>query len=175
MNEIAAFDEKTRDHMLSNRNEATVQVRDVSIAYTSRRSGRHVAISDVSFDVLEGELVCIVGPSGCGKTSLIKAVAGLRSIEHGEIDVRVRRGETPIGFVFQGSSLFPWRTVIANAAYGAESAGMSRQVAYKQAREALQLVGLPGTKRTFPGSFRAECSSGLILPAPSRRIPPCCC
>jgi len=47
----------------------------------------HLAISDATFDVLPGELVCLVGPSGCGKSTLLKILAGLHSADGGTVRI----------------------------------------------------------------------------------------
>ena len=72
-----------------------------------------LALCNVVFRVLPGELVAIVGPSGCGKTTLLNIVAGLDSDFIGRVDLG--RGAAPkIGYVFQNARLFPWCTVREN-------------------------------------------------------------
>src|SRR5260370_41557879 len=76
------------------------------------------ALTQVSFDVGQGEFVSLVGPSGCGKTTLMRILAGLVGGYSGSVSVggRIVHGPTPeIGVVFQDANLMPWRTVLAHA------------------------------------------------------------
>ena len=71
--------------------------------------GTH-ALDDVSFDVNEGEFVTIVGPSGCGKSTILKIASGLLKHTDGSYDL----ADDNLGYVFQDSTLLPWRTVLKN-------------------------------------------------------------
>src|SRR5258708_32565804 len=84
----------------------------VLIADVSQQFGTVPALSDVSLTVRQGEFVCLVGPSGCGKTSLLRILAGLAQPTSGSVAVAGR-----VATLFQGPSLFPWRTAIDNGAY----------------------------------------------------------
>jgi len=80
----------------------------------------------VSLDMPSGELFFLLGPSGCGKTTLLRAIAGLESIDSGRIlfdgedvaDVPAHRRNTAM--VFQGYALWPHMTVARNVAFGLE-------------------------------------------------------
>ena len=74
----------------------------------------HVVFDEVSFDIHRREFVTIIGPSGCGKSTFIRIAAGLDDCSGGEIllDGKPIHGPGPDrGMVFQGYTLFPWRTV----------------------------------------------------------------
>lgn len=89
----------------------------IAIRNVVKRYGKKTAVSGVTFAVEPGEFFALLGPSGCGKTTLLRAVAGLESIEGGEIAfgerVMSRPGQTidpferKIGFVFQDLALWP--------------------------------------------------------------------
>lgn len=89
----------------------------IAIRNAVKRYGKKTAVSGVTFAVEPGEFFALLGPSGCGKTTLLRAVAGLESIEGGEIAfgerVMSRPGQTidpferKIGFVFQDLALWP--------------------------------------------------------------------
>jgi len=83
--------------------------------------GRRPVLEDVSFDVAQHELVCVVGQSGCGKTTLLRIMAGLLQPLSGAVlvDGEVVAGPSPrTAMVFQHFGLFPWKSVRANIAYG---------------------------------------------------------
>ena len=85
----------------------------------------HLAISDATFDVMPGELACLVGPSGCGKSTLLKILAGLHPHDAGT--VKIGSDEAPfdpgrdIGMVFQQPLLLKWRRILDNVLLPPES------------------------------------------------------
>src|SRR5690606_16695280 len=101
----------------ASRMSAFIQLAGVRKVY---RRGREefLAVSDVTFDVAEGELVSLVGPSGCGKTTVLKILAGLHPADAGT--VRIGGPEHPfdpgrdVGMVFQQPLLLKWRRIIDN-------------------------------------------------------------
>jgi NitT/TauT family transport system ATP-binding protein len=97
--------------------EPRISVRNATKIYEAK-TGRVRALEDLSFDVADGEFVCVLGPSGCGKTTLLWAMAGLHALSRGEIAVEGTpvRGPRPreIGMVFQDANLLPWRNLRQN-------------------------------------------------------------
>ena len=61
-----------------------VDVQNISLTYHSP-DGETEALSDVSFNISEGEFVSIVGPSGCGKSTLLSVIAGLEQPTSGKV------------------------------------------------------------------------------------------
>jgi NitT/TauT family transport system ATP-binding protein len=114
----------------------------------------HLAISDASFDVLPGELACLVGPSGCGKTTLLKILAGLHPHDAGTVKI----GSTAVpfdpskdvGMVFQQPLLLKWRTILDNVLLPAEILGLPVEASRARARDLLALVGLAGAEDKRP-------------------------
>jgi len=107
-----------------------------------------VAIEDVSFELRPKEFVSVVGPSGCGKTTLLRMAAGMLRPTAGGLHFAEGDQHGSTGFVFQHASLFPWRTVTQNVAYGLELARNRRRVklsragAQQRVHELLELVRL---------------------------------
>lgn len=124
---------------------------------TRRFSGSAEPIlQDLSFDIAPGEFVTVIGPSGCGKTTLLRIVGGLLSPTSGEVYVAGQESlgpSTDKAIVFQHFNLFPWRTVLANAAYGLEIQGLPKEVRTQRATEYLRLLGLAGYENYFPGQL----------------------
>ena len=111
------------------------------------------ALEGVTFDVADGEFVCIVGPSGCGKTTLFRIIAGLEPATTGQVvldGARVTSPSTDLGLVFQEYHLFPWRTVAGNVGFGLERDGVATTERERRVRELLELVGLDGFADAYP-------------------------
>ncbi len=114
---------------------------------------QHTVFDHVSLDVHRREFVTIIGPSGCGKSTFIRIAAGLDEATSGEIllDGQPISGPGPDrGMVFQGYTLFPWRTVKENVMFGLEMQGKDRTTAEATAREWLEMVGLSRFEESYP-------------------------
>ena len=126
-----------------------VQVKSIKKVYP----GGVEALSDISLDFPTGKLTTLLGPSGCGKTTLLKIIAGLLQPSSGEVmvDGRPITGPGPErAFVFQDFALMPWATVIRNAAFGLELAGVNRSEREAVAEKYLNTVGLKGFENKYP-------------------------
>jgi NitT/TauT family transport system ATP-binding protein len=130
-----------------------IRLRNLRKVYRSRDQ-EFLAVSDVTMDVQEGELISLVGPSGCGKTTVLKILAGLHDADGGTIQIGNAR--TPfdpardIGMVFQQALLLKWRTVLDNVLLPAEIVGLPIKAARSRARDLLNLVGLAGYEDKYP-------------------------
>ena len=125
----------------------------------SKSFGNFVAIKDVTFNIYEGELVCILGPSGCGKTTLIRAIAGLDVQNSGTI-VQSNRDVSSLppdqrdyGIVFQTYALFPNLTVKKNISYGLETRNTSAQKIEGRVSELLKLTDLNKHANKYPAQL----------------------
>lgn len=109
------------------------------------------ALKSVSFSVSQGEFVCVVGPSGCGKTTLLRIVAGLISKTSGELYFKPQiNGKPQTSMVFQNQGLFPWMTVLKNAALGLEMQGMEKIQRESVTTTFLEKIGLKNFLDTYP-------------------------
>ena len=104
-----------------------------------------VALDGIDLDLPTGGFVSLVGTSGCGKSTLLNIVAGLDRPTSGEVlvdgDLVVGPGPDR-GVVFQAYSLFPWRTVAENVAFGLECTGVRKAARRARVAEMLGVVGL---------------------------------
>jgi NitT/TauT family transport system ATP-binding protein len=126
---------------------------DVEVDY--RKRGR--ALGPFSLDVAAGEIVALVGPSGCGKSTALRLLAGLEAPTRGRVRRTTGRGETAV--VFQSPTLAPWLSARANVALPLELAGVVRETAADQARQALARVGLAQAAEARP----AQLSGGMAM------------
>ena len=132
-----------------------------SLSHAFDIDGRTVPVlTDVSLEVAEGEFLAIVGPSGCGKSTLLNIVSGLFPPTTGRVTVDGApvEGINPrIGYMFARDALLPWRTSLANVAFGPELAGEPADRREARARDLLRLTGLAG----FEGSYPSQLSQGM--------------
>jgi len=150
------------------------------------QTGQTLALSNISFDVYDGELLVIMGLSGSGKSTLIRCLNRLIEPTEGDvfIDDESITGMTDkqlldarrrhFSMVFQSFALFPHRTVQQNAEFGLEVRGMSKAERREIARTALEQVGLKGWEDSYPhqlsggmqqrvGLARALANDGSVL------------
>jgi NitT/TauT family transport system ATP-binding protein len=136
-----------------------IEITDLGIVFG--RDGRRVeAIRRFTLMTTPGEFVALLGPSGCGKTTVLNAVAGFVQPTVGRVTVDgepVAEPGADRGMVFQQHSLFPWKTVLANVEFGLKMRGIGSIERTAQARRYLNLVGLAGFERAYPG----ELSGGM--------------
>ncbi|HET7766385.1 MAG TPA: ABC transporter ATP-binding protein [Burkholderiales bacterium] len=139
---------------------AVLSLKNVSVAFGN--AAARPVLSGISFDVADGEFLCVVGPSGCGKTTLIRLLAGLLAPSGGEILF----GGRPLGgtsrdraIIFQDYSkaLLPWRTVAGNIALSLEAAGVGEPERGRRIETLLAKMRLSHAASHYP----SELSGGM--------------
>lgn len=104
----------------------------VELADIIKRYGGNTVIDGLSLSVRSKEFVVFLGPSGCGKSTLLRMIAGLESIDGGEIRIDGRRvdhlppGERGVAMVFQHYALYPHMTIRENMAFGLRNVGVDK-------------------------------------------------
>ena len=134
----------------------------LSVKNINKYFGDFQALNNVSFDVQEGEFVCILGPSGCGKTTLLRVIAGLESQSEGLINQNNKDisllppDQRDFGIVFQSYALFPNLSVKNNISFGLKTRKQNKETIDKRVDELLKLVGLSD----HINKFSAQLSGG---------------
>ena len=127
----------------------------------SKRFGEKQIISDLNLKVPEKQILAIVGPSGGGKTTLLRMLAGLETIDSGDI---IYNGEelpldelekrNLLGFVFQDFQLFPHLTVLENLTLSPiKTKNFPKEDAEKKAISLLTRLGLAEHVNAYPYSL----------------------
>jgi iron(III) transport system ATP-binding protein len=118
--------------------------------------GASPAVSDLSLDVYDGEILTLLGPSGCGKTTTLRMVAGLETPDAGDIffgdqavvmssrQISLPPNKRNVGMVFQSYAIWPHMTVAENVAFPLKARRFPRDEIKERVRRALELVGLTG-------------------------------
>src|SRR5512136_666578 len=124
------------------------------VNHITKTFGKVHAADDVSFTVGKGEMVTLLGPSGCGKSTTLRCVAGLETIDGGEIimdgecvssareHISIPPERRDIGMVFQSYAVWPHMTVWGNVAYPLQMHKVGKEEVDTRVRQMLALVGL---------------------------------
>jgi glycine betaine/proline transport system ATP-binding protein len=129
------------------------------------QTGMTVGVNSASFDVMSGEIFVIMGLSGSGKSTIVRMLNRLIEPTAGTVEVDgqdvTAMGEDELvkfrlhnmSMVFQSFALMPHQTVLDNAAFGMELAGIDKEKRHARARKALEQVGLAGWEDTYPNQL----------------------
>ncbi|WP_180173900.1 ABC transporter ATP-binding protein [Acinetobacter sp. YH01024] len=114
---------------------------------------KRTILNQLDLKIHKREFICVIGPSGCGKSTFSRIVAGLDPYSSGEllVDGQAIEGPSPErGMVFQGYTLFPWKTVKENVMFGPLMKGASNASAESSAREWIDIIGLEKYQDQYP-------------------------
>ena len=133
-----------------------LELRNINKAF----GGKQI-LTNFSLSIPEKQILAIVGPSGGGKTTLLRMLAGLETIDSGEIyyngeslAIDELEKRNLLGFVFQDFQLFPHLSVLEDLTLSPiKTMSMEKEVAEKKARGLLEQLGLAGHADAFPFSL----------------------
>lgn len=135
----------------------------VQIENAIKRYDQFAAVDGISLDIADGEFFVVLGPSGCGKSTLLRLIAGLDTLDAGQITLDGQQVSGPnhhtpaedrqVGFVFQSYALWPHMNVRDNVAFPIETAGERRASARRQADTHLSTVSLAPYADRLPAAL----------------------
>ncbi|MAS82588.1 MAG: iron ABC transporter ATP-binding protein [Legionellales bacterium] len=136
--------------------DKAIEIKNISLTI----EGRSI-LEDVSFDVREAEIACLLGPSGCGKTTLLRSIAGLEIQDEGEVWVKgvlfsdlthhLPVEQRHIGMVFQDYALFPHMNVRDNIVFGLKN--YNTKMSIQRLDELVTLFSLEKHINKYPHSL----------------------
>lgn len=140
----------------------------LQVKHLSKHYGALQALRDVSFDVRQGEVVALLGASGCGKSTLLNIVAGLDTLDTGDLEIEGVPASAfkqwhKLAYMFQEDRLLPWRSIRDNVAFGLEAMPVSRQERHERAERALGTVGLAEFSHAWPHQLSGGMRSRVAL------------
>jgi ABC-type Fe3+/spermidine/putrescine transport system ATPase subunit len=124
-----------------------------------KRFDRVPVVDGASLELASGELTVVLGPSGAGKSTLARLLAGLDTLDAGEIffDSRIVHTlpahERRVGMVFQDDALWPRLTVAENVSYALKFQGVPRPERKERVAEALNSLRIDSLATTRPGAL----------------------
>ena len=136
----------------------------VSLKNVHKSFGEVEVLKGVSFDVMKGEVICIIGPSGSGKSTLIRCINALNDIQKGSITVEGQEVHDPkldklelrkkVGMVFQQYNLFPHKTALENVMMApVKVLKQPKEEVETRARSLMAKVRLQGKEDSYPGEL----------------------
>ena len=151
---------------------ASVEFRNVTKSF-----GEFTAVSDVSFDIGDGEFVCLLGPSGCGKTTSLRMIAGLETPTSGQILIggesvtHLHPKDRNIAMVFQDYALYPHMNLADNIAYPLKVRGESVSNRHGRAKQVADVLKIGHLMDRLPSQIsggqqqRTSLARALVYPA----------
>ena len=145
----------------------------LKVSNLTKNFGNTQVLKQINLEVIDGEFIVLLGPSGCGKSTLLNMIAGLESVDQGEIIIdeyvvnRVEPKDRNIAMVFQSYALYPAMTVRDNVIFGLKQRKVSKEKIEKSLNyfsQMLQIDQLLGRKPAqLSGGQRQRVAMGRAL------------
>lgn len=138
----------------------------VEVSHLTKRFGELLVLNDVSFNVKQGEFLCIVGPTGCGKTTFLNSLTklytptlGTIKIDGEEVDLR----KHDIAYIFQEYSTMPWLKVEDNVKFGLKIKKLHSDIIRERADKVINMVGLEKYRNFYPNQLSASMLQRVVI------------
>lgn len=136
----------------------------LKVEHLSKKFGELKVLKDISLDIDDGEVVCIIGPSGSGKSTFLRCINQLEKPTGGIVEYNgknlldkkcdIRKFREEVGMVFQKFNLFPLKTVAENVILAPVlTKHMDKKEAREKALELLDKVGLKDKADVYPDTL----------------------
>ncbi len=124
-----------------------------------KRFGKVTAVRDLNLEIRDKEFLVLLGPSGCGKTTTLRSIAGLETVDEGDILIDgkwvndIRASERDIAFVFQLYALYPHLSVYRNIAFPLETQGVKKAQIDRRVREVAGILKISHILKKKPAAL----------------------
>jgi ABC-type nitrate/sulfonate/bicarbonate transport system ATPase subunit len=138
----------------------------VKVTNLTKCFGDLCVLDNISFDVKEGDFLCIVGPTGCGKTTFLNSLTKLYDITKGEILINgepVNLKKHNLAYIFQEFSSMPWLKVEENIRFGLEIKGFDPAEIKRRVDNVIGLVGLEQFRNYYPKQLSASMLQRVVI------------
>lgn len=138
----------------------------VQVNQLCKSFGSLEVLKDCSFQVREGEFLCVVGPTGCGKTTFLNLLSRLIEPSSGEVLIDGEKASPQkhnLSFIFQEPSAFPWLTVEENIKYGLKAKIRDKQYIQQQTDKVIDIMGLEKYRRSYPGEMSTSAEQKIVI------------
>ncbi len=138
----------------------------VKVRNLTKKFGDLLVLDDMTFDIVKGDLLCVVGPTGCGKTTFLNSLTKLYDITSGEIlvnDEPVNLKKHNIAYIFQETSTMPWLTVEQNVSFGLDIKHIPEKEKKESVEEVLDMVGLSDFRKYYPSQLSASMLQRVVI------------
>ena len=131
----------------------------VEVNHLTKSFGKLRVLDDISFQVNDGDFLCIVGPTGCGKTTVLNSLGRLYDVDSGEILINgeaVDLRKHSIAYIMQEYSTMSWLSVRENIQLGMKIRHFPKDKIIKKTQDVLKMVGLEAFADYYPDQLSAS-------------------
>ncbi|MBZ5486819.1 ABC transporter ATP-binding protein [Halomonas aquamarina] len=139
----------------------TITLESVSKQYSQQAT----AVQNIDLHIPSGDFMCLLGPSGCGKTTMLRMIAGLEHLSHGQLHIGDQLVDSPergsfvapekrgLGLVFQSYALWPHMTVEQNIEFGLRLRKVTERERRTRTGDVMEKLGIAGYAKRYPSQL----------------------
>lgn len=138
----------------------------IRVDHLTKKFGDLLVLDDISFEVKQGEFVCVVGPTGCGKTTFLNLLTRIYQPSSGELyidGIPADPKKHNISFAFQEPSAMPWLTVSQNLEFGMKIKKIPPEERVKRIDRLLKLLGMEDVRDAYPRQLSVSAEQRVII------------